>query len=302
MARLTAWLSSGHLRDYHRFRGVLRYTISMASKRFLLTGAIVLSVAILCIVCLSVVYFGQLKSPHSRAPLELTFDPAYYWVTAQVPGTPWIYEEVPAGYKYFLHIPVHISHTDETANLPLVVVFHGSCEKGKAVTYGRFFISDKFQQQFPQGCAVLAVTSRQDYFSDPHSMSRLIQNILIRYTCIDKNNILGWGFSQGAKFVVELSVTEPGLFKGVVSGSGFHQMTKDELRKVRGVQYYWATAKNDAGIYEQGSATGKLVARYCRNSRYVEYEKRGHFFVELTDKTGVGDETALDWITAVLNN
>ena len=109
----------------------------------------------------------------------------------------------------------------------------------------------------------------------------------------------------GAKFVVELACYEPRLFKAVISGSGFYQMKVSELIKLLPVQFYFATSKNDKGIYEQGSPTGKMCARWCKNSRYVEYETRYHFWVELLDRTGRKnkdgtDETALDWIASVL--
>ena len=73
-----------------------------------------------------------------------------------------------------------------------------------------------------------------------------------------------------------------------------------ELLSVLPVSFYFATSRNDAGIYEQGSATGKACALLCRNSRYVEYAERGHFWVLPDDSTGRGDESMRDWLCAVI--
>ena len=242
---------------------------------------------------------------YTRKPLPLTFDAAYYWTVSSFDTGKWLYEELPTGHKYALFIPEKYKNdTDnESAKLPLIVTFHGSCEKASAVTkHGRTFITPEFQEKIhPGGCAVLTLMSRIDYFTDPHSMSLLIQNVLLKNKCIDSTNVIGYGFSQGAKYVVELACAEPRLFRGVISGSGFYQITPRELMSVLPVQFYSAISENDKGIFEQGNKTGKLCARFCRNSRYVQYPQRWHFWVELKDKTGRGDETMQDWLIGVVN-
>ncbi len=270
-------------------------------KKFILIPSIM-------VVFIAVCAFGYKKIYERKTLPELNFDAAYYWVTESSVSGIWKYEENPAGYKYFLYLPPKYKNDkdNENAKLPLIVTFHGSCEKGKALSYGRFFTNQSFQSQvFPDGAAVLVPQSRQDYFTDPHSMSLFIQNVIIRNKCIDKENIIGYGFSQGAKFVVELACTEPRLFKGVISGSGFYQISKKELLSVLPISFYFTTAANDAGIFEQGSPTGKLCARFCKDSRYVEFPTRRHFFAELKDKTGITiggkEETLQDWIISVIN-
>ena len=196
---------------------------------------------------------------------------------------------------------------NQDAKLPLIVTFHGSDEKGRATKYGRLFLNKEFQSRAGKnGAAVLSIMSRANYFTDPSSTRLLIQNICLQNECIDRTNIVAYGFSQGAAFVVEMACHDPRLFRGVVSGSGFYQMKTSELLTVLPIQFYFATSKNDSGIYEQGSETGKTCAKHCKNSRYVEYETRGHFFVELKDKTGRknkdgSEETFLDWISGVVN-
>lgn len=249
------------------------------------------------------------RSLYKRKPMDFTFDAAYWWATGTETESTFRYEEVPAGFCYFLYIPEkHRNDKDnQEAKLPLIVTFHGSDEKGKASKYGRIFTDKSFQERAGKnGAAVLSIMSRANYFTDPASTSLLIQNICLKNECIDRTNIIGYGFSQGANFVVELACHEPRLFRGVVSGSGFYQMKTSELLTVLPLQFYFATSKNDSGIYEQGSGTGKTCAKHCKNSRYVEYETRGHFFVELKDKTGMknkdgSEETFLDWICGVVN-
>ena len=246
---------------------------------------------------------------YQRTPMEFTFDAAYWWATGTETESSFVYEEVPAGFHYFLYIPEKYrdDRDNQEAKLPLIVTFHGSDEKGRASKYGRIFTDKSFQERAGKnGAAVLSIMSRANYFTDPASTSLLIQNICLKNECIDRTNIIGYGFSQGANFVVELACHEPRLFRGVVSGSGFYQMKTSELLTVLPIQFYFATSSNDSGIFEQGSPTGKLCAKRCRNSRYVEYETRGHFFVELKDKTGRknkdgSEETFLDWISGVVN-
>lgn len=262
----------------------------------------------ICIIVSGVFLFSALiyKSLYTRKPLELNFDAAYFWPQKAYQDQKWKYEELASGYKYFLYLPEKYKNDkdNEAAKLPLIVTFHGSGEKGSALTkMGRRFISDEFQSKiYKEGAAVLVLQSRIDYFTDTHSMSLLLQNILIKNKCIDKSKIVGYGFSQGAKYVVELACAEPSLFKGVISGSGFYQIKLRELIKVLPVSFYSAISENDKGIFEQGNKTGKLCAKFCKNSRYVQYKERYHFWVELTDKTGSGSETMEDWLIQVVNS
>jgi len=241
---------------------------------------------------------------YSPKKIKPTFDAAYYWTTKQFDDSTWMYREYATGHKYFLYLPEKYRKDKDNVNakIPLIVTFHGSMEQAKAPRYARDFLTPEFQKNiYPEGCAVMAVVARIGYFTDPHSMSLLIQNVLLQNLCIDSTNIIAWGFSQGAKYAVELACYEPHLFRGVISGSGFYQMSLKELLSVLPVNFYFATSENDKGIFEQGSPTGKMCAFWCKNSRYVQYKSRYHFHVELKDKTGRGDETNFDWIKSVVN-
>jgi len=263
------------------------------------------------ILSLIAVGFGLfIKHLYTRRTLDFVCDGAYYWPKTTVSMGSWKYENLPSGYQYYLYLPKNYWEDKdcESAKIPLIVIFHGSDEPGASFSkYGRMFVTEKFQERiYPEGAAILALHSRINYFTDPHSTGLLIQNICIRHKCLDPENIIGYGFSQGAKFVVEVACTYPGLFRGVVSGSGFYQMTFSEILKSLPTSFYWATAENDSGIFEQGSPTGKRVGKFCKNSRYVEYKTRRHFFVELNDKTGRmnkdgTEETFTDWICSVVN-
>ena len=265
--------------------------------------------ALFALLLLGVTSFFFRQSLYQRKTMDFTFDAAYWWATGTDSDNSFVYEEVPAGFCYFLYIPGKYRNDkdNQEAKLPLIVTFHGSDEKGRASKYGRIFTDQSFQDRAGKnGAAVLSIMSRANYFTDPSSTSLLIQNICLKNECIDRSNIVAYGFSQGANFVVELACHEPRLFRAVVSGSGFYKMKTSELLTVLPIQFYFATSKNDSGIYEQGSETGKTCAKHCKNSRYVEYETRGHFFVELKDKTGRknkdgSEETFLDWISGVVN-
>ncbi|MCR5762046.1 MAG: hypothetical protein K6G00_01535 [Treponema sp.] len=242
---------------------------------------------------------------YTRKPLKFTPDAAYLWPEETHLHGEWLYETLPTGHSYFLYLPEKYRNDrdNESATLPLIVTFHGSCEKGTAVSkLGVQFTKPDFQKKiFQNGAAVLVVLSRVEYFTDPHSMSLLIQNIVLRNKCIDKTNIIGYGFSQGAKFVVELACAEPRLFRGVISGSGFYIISYKELLTVLPVSFYLALSENDSGIFEQGVKTGKLCGRWCHNSRYVQYKTRYHFLVTLKDKTEKNNETMEDWLISVVN-
>ena len=263
--------------------------------------------------CLSIVFLAMailIAIAYTRKPLEFTFDAAYNQCVKSYDGNPWRYEELPTGHKYYLYLPEDYrkDKDNEDAKIPLIVVFHGSCEKAAALKYGRFFISEDFQKKiYPKGAAVLATMSRIDYYTDPASMSLLIQNVVLKNKCIDPTNIIGYGFSQGAKFVAEVACKEPRLFRGIICGSGFYQMSAREILSILPVSVYWATSENDKGIFEQSYKTGRRCGFLCRNSRYIQYKSRWHFYVELKDETGKKlknpdrNETMQDWLISVVN-
>ncbi len=259
----------------------------------------------LCIFALYVLGFAALSVCvicllYKRSNLNLTFDSDYYWADKEFDNSTWFYEHVPAGWEYYLYIPPEYRNDrqNELARLPLVVVFHGANAKASSLRYGRFFTDDRVQNI--RKCAVLVMHSRGDYFSDCHSMSLLIQNILLKNLCIDKTNIIGWGHSQGAKFVLELACYEKALFKAVICGSGYYQPTFAEYVKILPVQFYWKIAIRDKGIYEQGYKTGRRLSRLCRNSVNIELDSPSHFCVELNDKIPGTDRTFLDWFKSVV--
>lgn len=266
-------------------------------KRLILIFTLLISVFILTGII-------SIRHLYTRKPLTLTADAAYLWPKETIQGK-WIYEMLPTGHSYYLYLPEKYRNDkdNESAKLPLIVTFHGSCEKGTAVQkMGSRFVAPEFQKKiYPEGAAVLVALSRLDYFTDTHSMSLLIQNVALKNKCIDKTNIIGYGFSQGAKYVVELACAEPGLFKGVISGSGFYQISYKELLSVLPVSFYFALSENDSGIFEQGVKTARLCGQWCHNSRYVQYQTRYHFWIELHDKTGIKDETMEDWLVNVVN-
>lgn len=255
---------------------------------------------------IAAVLISYINSLYARRPMTFTSDAAYSWPKKSVQMDEWTYVELVTGHNYYLYLPEKYRNDkdNEEARLPLIVAFHGSYEKGAAISrVGKRFISPDFQKKInSQGCAVLVPMSRMDFFSDPHSMSLLIQNVCLKNRCIDKSDIIAFGFSQGAKFAVELACAQPKLFKGVVSSSGFYEIKLFELLDVLDVNFYFALSKNDKGIYEQGVKTAKICSRWCKNSRYVEYENRYHFCAELSDRTGRGSETLEDWICGVADN
>jgi predicted peptidase len=253
-----------------------------------------------CIVLLITVW----KLLHIRPRLIPEFDGSYYWTEKETYFAPWIYAKVPAGYEYFLYIPSEYTYSDSDAEIPLIVVFHGQSGKYSSVTQlGRQFLKQNFQQAMGRkGCAVLVVLSRIDYHTDPPGTARLIKNILLKYTCIDRTRIAGYGFSQGAAFVVQLAAYDPSLFKAVISGSGYYEPSVAELIRAMPVCFYTAVSENDMGIFEHGSRTGRRLACLCRNSRYVQYKSRYHFWLEMNDKSGRGNETVLSWLAFVMND
>lgn len=244
--------------------------------------------------------FARIKL-YSRPELELKYDVGYYTPEVSRDGGKWYYEKVLAGLSYYLYIPEDYRNgtQNQDAGLPLVVTFNGSDNKGVNLPrYGEMFVSEKIQGI--RECAVLVVLARGAYYSDCHDVSLLIQNILMKNPCIDKTNIIGFGHSQGAEFVVKLACHEPALFRGVISGSGYYQPTFREYLRVLPVQFYWKIAKRDKGIYEQGYKTGRRLARYCRNSINIEIDSQVHFWVELDDEVPGSDMTFLKWFESVV--
>ena len=266
-------------------------------------------IALASVVVAAAALFAAKNCLYSRRPLDLTFDAAYYFSEESSASGVWAYEKSFSGHQYYLYLPQEYREAsdEQSAKLPLIVAFHGSDEKGQAFKYGRIFTGEDFQKKiYPKGAAVLLIFSRINYFTDPHGTALLIKNVCIKNKCLDPTNIVGYGFSQGAKFVAEMACAEPELFRALVSGSGFYQMSAKEILHVLPIQFYWANSEDDKGIFEQGMPTGRRVARFCKNSRYVQYKTRHHFYVELKDKTGRlnkdgSDETFMDWLCSVVN-
>lgn len=262
----------------------------MKTKRICIL--IALALALICLAFLSLRYRGQ---------MNLTYDKAY-WPSTRLKSGPWYWTLTPSGINYNLYIPELVNQENPEQKIPLIVVFHGNGEKARVKDkYGRLFITDEAQETLGGKAAVLAVQSRVEYYSDPHAYERLIQNIAIEYPCIDSTRIAGWGFSQGAAFVQELAMYSPYLFKAVGSGSSYYSASPLELFKAARIRFWCATAKNDAGIYEQGSRTGKILSLICPESHYVEYEKRGHFYIELHDKPAKKSIRFIDWLAESLD-
>ncbi len=259
---------------------------------------------LVCTIAVILFCIAVLCKLYHRSPLELCSDPAYQTALQSEQGETWLHEVLATGHSYYLYLPEALRDCKEPdVKIPLIVAFHGSQGKSGAVRkMGQRFISPEFQERVsPAGAAVLVMQSRIDYFTDPHSMSLLIQNVVLKNKCIDKTNIIAFGFSQGAKFAVELACTEPRLFRAVISGSGFYQISFRELLSVLPVSFYSALSENDKGIFEQGVQTGRLCGMFCRNSRYVQYKERYHFCIELYDKTGRNEETMEDWLLHIIN-
>lgn len=242
---------------------------------------------------------------YTKKPLQLNFDHDYYWPDASYEDSTWIYERVFAGFEYYLYIPPQYREDrhNPDVKLPLFVIFHGSGKDSKYASLGRFgriFVDRRVQDIRP--CAVLVLLARNDYYENLQDTSLLIQNVLLKNECLDKDSLIAYGHSQGAYFAVKLACHQPELFKAVISGSGYYQVSKKELLKVLPVQFYFGLARNDKGIYEQGILTGPLLEKYCRNSIYAEYPMRGHFYVELKDAPPGKDTTFLQWLEKVLTD
>lgn len=237
-----------------------------------------------------------------RPTNRLEYDPAY-WPAKNLKMDAWYWGITPSGIIYNLYIPPAVDRDDAVARVPLIVCFHGSSGKASVKDqYGRLFTDPAVQARFsPSGIAVLAVQSRIEYFSDPHAYARLIKNVVLQHRCIDPERIAGYGFSQGAAFVQELAMYDPSLFRAVASGSSYYSASLPELFRAARVRFWCATSRNDKGIYEQGHATGQILAALCPDSRYVEYKTRGHFFIEPSDTSGKGGETFIDWLCSSLS-
>lgn len=239
----------------------------------------------------------------TKAP-TLHYDKAY-WPETTVADDSWLWVKTQAGITYSLYLPKDLrGDTAAEKTIPLIVCFHGSTEKHISKDrYGRIFTTDSVQNAFgDRGVAVLVPQSRVEYFSDTRAYARLIENVCIQHRAIDTERIAAYGFSQGAAFVHEMTGAEPFLFRAAMTGSSYYAQNPRELLNSLRVRYYGALSRNDMGIYEQGLKTAQRLGRFAPDSRYVEYEKRGHFYIEMKDTTGRGAETALDWLVGALTN
>ena len=250
------------------------------------------------------------------ASLRFTKEPALhydkaYWPEESVDDESWIWAKTSAGINYNLYLPSNLrgdaftleNNTIPVKSIPMIVCFHGSTGKHTSKDLlGRLFTTRKVQERFgDRGIAVLIPQSRVEYFADTNAYSRFIQNICIQHRVIDPQRIAGYGYSQGAAFVHEMTGNEPFIFRAAMTGSSYYASDFLELFNSARVRYYCALSRNDTGIYEQGVRTARILNILSPHSRYIEYETRGHFYVEMHDTTGRGSETALDWLVRALD-
>ena len=269
-------------------------------------GAIVFRFRVAAAVLVAIAAFGflLLRMP---APYSSECDLSY-WPSSKLVSGEWTWARTPSGIDYNLYIPSGVDIEDPGAELPLIVVLHGST--GKAISkdrYGRLFTRADAQAAFgPKGAAVIAPQSRIEYYTDPDSYTRFIYNILIAYPCISRNRIALWGHSQGAAFSLELGAAHPGLFRAIAPGSSYYSASPAELFRLARLKVWYATARNDSGIWEQGHRTGRILAAICPDSRYLEYPTRGHFYIENADAYPPGDpgaeETFISWLVRALED
>lgn len=263
------------------------------AKKFVL-----LMLPLVLIVALALFCLARLRV---RKEFKLNFDADYYWTEKTYDDSVWFYEKVPAGFEYYLYIPPEFRkdrHNAE-AKLPLIVAFHGSSSKYVSRgRFGRMLIDSKLQDVHKS--AVLVLLSRGQYYSNCQDTSLMIQNLLMKNECIDRKNIIGFGHSQGAEFVVKLACFEPGLFKAVISGSGYYQPSFLELLRIMPIRFYWKISKYDKGIYEQGYKTGRTLKRFCKDSVNIELESMEHCWVELNDVVPESNLTFLEWYKKVV--
>ncbi len=244
---------------------------------------------------------GLYASLRIRPASRIEYDPAY-WPEKKLVMDGWHWGITPSGIIYNLYIPKELDVEGAEPSIPLIVCFHGNSGKASAKDrFGRIFTDPAIQARFGEkGAAVLIPQARIEYFSDPHSYARFVRNVIMQHRAIDVKRVAGYGFSQGAAFAQELAMYDPALFRAVVSGSSYYSASVPELFRAARVRFWCATSRNDSGIYEQGHVTGRILAAICPDSRYVEYEKRGHFQVEPQDRSGRGDETFIDWLVRAL--
>ena len=248
--------------------------------------------------------YGALRFRPSR---QVEYDAAF-WPAKKVESGSWTWCVTHAGIVYNLYIPEGLDRDDATATIPLIVCFHGST--GKATSkdqLGRLFANERSQAALdPNGAAVLVPHSRIEYFSDPDGYARLIDNVILEHPCVDPDRVALYGFSQGAAFVHELAMRHPGLARAAATGSSYYSAGVFELFRGARVKFWSALSRNDAGIYEQGVRTARTLAFLCPDSRYVEYDRRGHFFIEPGDRSGSGaasehdGETFIEWLSEAL--
>jgi len=240
-----------------------------------------------------------------RPAVSPEYDPAY-WAKEEARSGDWLQGVTPAGIAYALYLPASLESPGESpeggGSVPLIAVFHGSNQKDVSrERFGSLFADPAAQAAFgPAGAAVLVPLSRTDYFSDPASYARFIENVALRHPAIDPRRIAGYGFSQGAAFVMELAMARPALFRAAAAGSSYYEASAAELFAAARVRFYCALSRDDKGIFEQGAFTAKLLSRICPDSRYVEYENRGHFPIGLRDTGPRGGETFIDWLAESL--
>lgn len=248
-----------------------------------------------------IVCVGTYATLRARPTPRLEYDNAF-WPSDEVASGEWRWCTTPAGITYNLYIPTGMEGDGLAPSIPLIVCFHGNGGKATAKDrFGRLFTDPEVQRRLdPKGAAVLVPQSRVEYFSDPSGYARLVENVIIRHPAIDPRRVAAYGFSQGAAFAHEIAMAEPALFRAAATGSSYYRASLAELLRGTRVRFYCALAKNDKGIYEQGVWTARVLARICPDSRYVEYEKRGHFFIEPADKTGRRNELFVDWLAAAL--
>lgn len=200
------------------------------------------------------------------------------------------------GYHYYLYTPDEVdSQTNGNQKHPLFVVLHGAFGSSNALNTLGVPLKEDAVQNAMKGAYVLVLLSKGDYYTDANRYAAIIQNVISSDKHIDSDNVILYGFSNGAKFSCELMETDNYLFSYALLGGLLYDFKDPSVVKDIPI-WLICGAKDSEPVVESSDAMYLALKKVGCHIMYCKYEDRGHNAVNITEYDSTKKESALDWL------
>ncbi len=201
------------------------------------------------------------------------------------------------GYHYYLYSPC--INKEEEKKYPLIIVLHGAFGQNTALDTLALPFKEKNFQDTLGGAYILLLISNKDYYTNTDRYMTLIKNVLEEEENINRDTIILYGHSNGAKFACELIENNHAFFHCAILGGCLYECRTPESFQDTSVWLYYGELESE--IIKSGSDRlyQKLLKSGC-DITLVTYPNKGHTPVSVTEHPEDTESYAMDWLLKLL--